>query len=54
MNDITCRDYFQQNFVIAHVTVYETGDKQKLNNAGGEMILKNTMQINKVYLHGLF
>jgi thiol-disulfide isomerase/thioredoxin len=40
MNDITCRDYFLQNFVIAHVTVYETGDKQKLNNAGGEMILK--------------
>ncbi|MBS1638992.1 MAG: thioredoxin family protein [Bacteroidetes bacterium] len=40
MNDVSCKSYFEKSFVIAHITVYERGDKEKLNNAGGEDILK--------------
>ncbi|MBS1626495.1 MAG: thioredoxin family protein [Bacteroidetes bacterium] len=40
MNDVSCKNYFEKNFVIAHITVYERGEKEKLNNAGGEDILK--------------
>ncbi|NJE06796.1 thioredoxin family protein, partial [Thermococcus sp. M36] len=40
MNDASCKNYFQKNFIITHITVYEAGEKQKLNNAGAEVILK--------------
>ncbi len=34
INDPSCRDYFQKNFVIIHLTVLESKDKKNLENPG--------------------
>ncbi len=40
MNDASCKNFFDKNYVIKHVTVYEQKDKANLNNPGGEEFLK--------------
>jgi thioredoxin-related protein len=40
MNDASCKNFFDKNYVIKHVTVYEQKDKSNLNNPGGEEFLK--------------
>ena len=40
MNDASCKNLFNNNYVIKHITVFETDNKKKLNNPGGEAFLK--------------
>lgn len=41
LNDITVKKFFDDNFVITHITVKESKEKEKLENAGGyEMMQK--------------
>lgn len=40
IEDPTCKSYFDNNFVIKHITVKETGDKVALDNPGGERMLE--------------
>jgi thiol-disulfide isomerase/thioredoxin len=41
MNDISCKKFFDDNFVITHITVMESKGKENLENPGGaEMLLK--------------
>jgi len=41
LNDISCKKYFDDNFVITHITVLESKGKQNLENPGGlEMMEK--------------
>ena len=41
LNDISCKKFFNDNFVITHVTVLESKGKENLENPGGlEMMLK--------------
>ena len=39
MNDASCRKYFEDYYVIKHITVFETGEMIKNNNPGGEEFL---------------
>jgi len=39
INDVSCKKFFNDNYVIKHITVYETGDKKNLNNPGGDEFL---------------
>lgn len=39
INDTSCRKFFNDNYVIKHITVFETDDKTGLNNAGGKEFL---------------
>jgi hypothetical protein len=39
MNDVSCKKYFTDNYVIAHVTTFEVDDKAKLNTPGAEQFL---------------
>src|SRR5580765_6705693 len=40
MSDPSCTKYFQDHFVVKHVTVFETDENKKFNNPGGEEFLK--------------
>jgi thiol-disulfide isomerase/thioredoxin len=40
MNDISCKKFFDKNYVVKHITVYEQKDKAYLNNLGAEDMLK--------------
>jgi thiol-disulfide isomerase/thioredoxin len=41
INDLTCKKFFDDNFVIAHITVLESKGKESLENPGGlEMMQK--------------
>jgi|SRR5690606_18796069 Thiol:disulfide interchange protein len=39
MNDTTCRKFFQDNYVIEHLTVFESQDKKHLENPGAEALM---------------
>ncbi len=39
MNDASCRKFFQDNFVVRHLTVKEAEAKKNLENPGGEEML---------------
>ncbi|MFL9482214.1 thioredoxin family protein [Chitinophagaceae bacterium LWZ2-11] len=40
MNNDTCKSLFNDNYVIAHITVLESKEKKELENPGGEEMLK--------------
>jgi thiol-disulfide isomerase/thioredoxin len=40
LNDISCKKYFDENFVITHVTVLESKGKEQLENAGGVAMME--------------
>ncbi len=40
MNSPACKKYFMDNYVIEHITVYESKGKEALNNPGSEDLLK--------------
>ena len=40
MQNIACRKFFDSNYVVDHLTVYESGDKAVEENAGAEDLLK--------------
>ena len=41
LNDVSCKKFFDENFVIAHITVLESKGKENLENPGGlEMLEK--------------
>lgn len=40
MNDEDCRKYFDENFVIRHIVVDESGDNKKLETPGGDAFRK--------------
>lgn len=40
MNDKTVKDFFTNNYVIRHLTVYESKGKKNLENPGAEDLLK--------------
>ena len=40
LNDSTCKKFFDDNYVIVHLTVFESGSKKKLENKGADEILK--------------
>lgn len=40
MNDMTCRKFFDDNYVIRHLTVDESKDKQNLENPGADDLRK--------------
>jgi hypothetical protein len=40
MNDKTVKDLFDNNYVIKHLTVYESKDKKQLENPGGMDLLR--------------
>lgn len=40
LNDSACKKYFDDNYVIAHLTVFENGAKKKLENKGGVELIK--------------
>lgn len=40
INDPSCRDYFNKNFVFVHLTVNESDDKKNLENPGAADLLK--------------
>jgi thioredoxin family protein len=35
INDASCKKFFSDNYVIKHITAFETDDKKNLNNPGG-------------------
>ncbi|MEP6682181.1 MAG: thioredoxin family protein, partial [Parafilimonas sp.] len=39
INDPSCKKFFSDNYVIKHVTAFETGDKKNLNNPGSSEFL---------------
>lgn len=39
MNDVSCKKYFDSNFIITHLTAFEIDDKAKLNTPGNEAFL---------------
>jgi thiol-disulfide isomerase/thioredoxin len=41
LNDISCKKYFDDNFVIVHLTVQESKGKEKLENPGAELLLNS-------------
>ena len=40
LNDSSCKKFFDDNYVIVHLTVFESGSKKKLENEGADEILK--------------
>lgn len=40
INDSACKKFFDDNFVIVHLTVYENGEKKKKENSGAEEMLR--------------
>ena len=41
LNDLSCKKFFDENFVITHITVLESKGKENLENPGGlEMMEK--------------
>jgi thioredoxin-related protein len=43
INDPLCRDYFHKNYVILHLTVFESGANKRLENPGAEEYLNKYM-----------
>ena len=39
MNDASCAKYFKDHFVVKHVTVFEIGENEKLNDPGAKEFL---------------
>lgn len=40
INDSSCKKFFNDNYVIGHLVVFETKDKKHLENAGAEELFK--------------
>lgn len=40
MNDAVCKKFFQDNYVIEHLTILESDDKKNLENPGAEELYK--------------
>ena len=40
LNNSACKKFFDDNYIIIHLTVFETGAKKKLENKGADEILK--------------
>ena len=40
LNNSACKKFFDDNYVIVHLTVFESGSKKKLENKGADEILK--------------
>lgn len=40
LNDIACKKFFDDNFVISHVTVFESKGKENLENPGGKEMME--------------
>src|SRR5574339_468386 len=40
MNNEACRKFFDDNFVVRHLVVFESASKKKLENPGAEELLK--------------
>jgi thiol-disulfide isomerase/thioredoxin len=41
INDIVCKDFFEKNFVIRHLTILESKDKKDLENPGAIDLFNN-------------
>ncbi len=41
INDSSCKSFFNDNYVIQHITVFEVADKKNLNTPGSEAFLKD-------------
>jgi thioredoxin-related protein len=41
MNDQTVKSFFNNNYVTKHLTVYERGEKEKLNTSGADKLMTN-------------
>ena len=39
INDVTCKKFFDDNYIIKHITVFEVKEKARLNNAGAQEFL---------------
>jgi len=39
INDLSCKKYFDNNYVIAHITAFEVNEKAELNTPGAEQFL---------------
>lgn len=50
--DNKCRKFFQENYVIAHLTVEESPNKKQMENPGAAEIKKNTWVKRQGYLSG--
>lgn len=40
LNDISCKKFFNDNFIITHLTVLESKDKKNLENPGAEVLME--------------
>ena len=40
LNDVACKKFFDDNFVVAHITVKESKGKENLENAGGSEMME--------------
>ncbi|HQW84272.1 MAG TPA: thioredoxin family protein [Ferruginibacter sp.] len=40
LNDNACKKFFDDNFVITHITVMESKGKENLENAGGQLLME--------------
>ena len=40
INDVSCKLFFESNYVIQHITVFEVNDNKNLNTPGAEEFLK--------------
>lgn len=40
LNDISCKKFFDDNFVITHITVFESKGKEYLDNPGGKELME--------------
>jgi thioredoxin-related protein len=47
MNDQSCKDFFNKNYVIRHLTVYESADKKSLENPGAIELLTKYHGLNQ-------
>jgi thioredoxin-related protein len=41
LNDVSCKSFFDKNYVIEHLTVYENKSKENLENPGAEALLES-------------
>lgn len=47
LNNPLCKKYFTDNYIITHLTVYESKDKKHLENAGADELLKQYKAFDK-------
>lgn len=47
MNDPVCKNFFDDNFVVTHLIVYESSDKKALENPGAEALLEKYQDSSK-------